>query len=357
MSLTRSQIKKLFDQFEGELKTAFEKVLASTRTRAQVSALEGSIRANDLEGALRAAGVREGMWGPLTEEIRTSYAAAGSAYLAADVPAKFGAMFNLSHPTAEAWLRGNAAKYVTGHMAAETRTAIRETIVRGVAAGRGPRSVALDIVGRVSKQTGKRTGGLVLLTGPQAQWVSNARTDLDNLSGRYFTRTLRPKRFDAAVQAAIETGTPLPASLKDDIITNYQNAMLKHRGDAIARTEALASLNAAGDEALQQIIDEGLAPAHAIKRIWKHSYSANERPGHKMMEGDERAYGEAFINPLTREVLMRPGDGEAGEVINCRCYLEHKIDFAAVEEAGILPPGSPSAPRDAHPDTENSKRA
>jgi len=40
------------------------------------------------------------------------------------------------------------------------------------------------------------------------------------------------------------------------------------------------------------------------------------------------------VNPITYATLMYPGDGPASEVINCRCYIEPKIDFVAVELAG-----------------------
>jgi hypothetical protein len=109
--------------------------------------------------------------------------------------------------------------------------------------------------------------------------------------------------------------------------------MLKHRGDTIGRTEALRAANEAADEALRQIVDEGLAPRNSVTRIWRHSFGPNERPGHIMMNGQRRGIDEYFMNPITGIPLRRPLAGPPGETINCRCYLEHKIDFVAVELA------------------------
>jgi len=332
MAMTRAEVARLFDQFEGALRDAFQQIRKDAYTRAKLEVLAAAIETGDFDGILRAAGVREGMWGPLTEEIRSVYGQAGAAYIAADVPKRFGMVFNINNPRAEGWLASNSAKYVTGDMVSEQFAAIREALASGALRGNNPRATALDIVGRVSKQTGKRTGGIVNMTGPQSAWVSNARTDLDTLSPRYFTRKLRDKRFDKTIRKAMQEGKALPAAYKNKVITGYQNAMLKHRGDTIARTEVLAALNSAQSEALNQIVSEGLAPREAITRIWKHSYSANERPGHKAMSGTERGINEPFVNPLTGAVLIRPGEGPASEIISCRCYIKTRIDFIKVEQ-------------------------
>ena len=319
MAMTRAEVARLFDQFEGALRDAFQQIRKDAYTRAKLEVLAAAIETGDFDGILRAAGVREGMWGPLTEEIRSVYGQAGAAYIAADVPKRVGMVFNINNPRAEGWLAGNSAKYVTGDMVSEQFAAIREALASGALRGNNPRTTALDIVGRVSKQTGKRTGGIVNMTGPQSAWVSNARTDLDTLNPRYFTRKLRDKRFDKTIRKAMQEGKALPAAYKNKVITGYQNAMLKHRGDTIARTESLAAFAGSGDEALEQIIQEGLAPRDAVLRVWKHSFEGNERPGHLAMgKGDqERAVGEVFTNPYTFAVLLRPGDGPASEVINC----------------------------------------
>jgi hypothetical protein len=52
-----------------------------------------------------------------------------------------------------------------------------------------------------------------------------------------------------------------------------------------------------------------------------------------MMNGQRRGIDEYFMNPITGIPLRRPLAGPPGETINCRCYLEHKIDFVAVELA------------------------
>jgi hypothetical protein len=199
--------------------------------------------------------------------------------------------------------------------------------------GYNPRRTALDIVGRMGGG-GRRTGGVLGLNEQQAKYAVNMADDLETLNWtRYKNRKLRDRRFDKLVKRSMDAGKPLSQVKRDQIVGRYKDRMLKHRGDTIGRTETLRAVNEASDEALRQIVDEGLAPRNAATRIWRHSFAGNERQGHLLMNSQRRGIDELFNNPITGAYLRHPGAGPASEVINCRCYLEHKIDFAAVELA------------------------
>ena len=332
MATSRAQINALLNQLEKPVRLAFDRAVKNARTRAQINALIQAIETGDLEAVIVAAGIRDGMWSGLSESIRNAYVTNGALVLANDLPKRFAMEFDIRNPRAESWLRNFSSQLITGNLVPEQRAAIQIILKNGMVKGANPRSTALDIVGRIGTG-GRRTGGVIGLTEQQAGWVVNMNDDLEDLNERYFDRKLRDKRFDKTVRGSMESGTPLPKATRDRIVERYETRMLKYRGDTIARTEVLGAVNEASDEALRQIVDSGLAPNSAVKRIWRHSFSVNERPGHVAMNGQIRSVDEYFLNPITGVPLLRPGSGPASEVINCRCYLEHKIDFVAVELA------------------------
>lgn len=215
----------------------------------------------------------------------------------------------------------------------DQREAIRAVIEGGIEAGRGPRQTALDIVGRVNKATGKREGGIVGLNAPQAKAWLKAGDELDALDPAYFERKLRDKRFDPMVKRAIAEGKPLSKADRERVLNRYSDRLLKHRGDMIARTETIASLNAGRAEGMQQLIDAGNVTADQVVRVWDSTGAdGRTRDSHLAMEGQRRAMNEPFVTP-TGYRLMQPGDSSLGapgsETINCRCVLRFDIDFYA----------------------------
>jgi len=335
MAISRAEMNRLLRRLEKPVQEAFASAVSNARSRSQIKALERAIISGDIDTILLAAGVRDGMWSTFSESIRSAYTQAGQFAMGAGPAKRLLTEFNINNPRAENWLRIQSSQRITGFLMPEVRASIQTMLENAMFKGLNPRTTALDIVGRIGAN-GKRTGGVIGLSQPQTQWVINMGDDLDNLDwSRYKTRTLRDRRFDSTVRKAAEAGRPIPAKTRNKIIQSYENRLIKSRGDTIGRTETLRAINESADEALRQVVEDGLVPREAITRIWRHSYSANERPGHKMMDGDERGLDESFTNPLTGATLRFPNDPYAppDETINCRCYLEQKIDFIAVERA------------------------
>ena len=202
----------------------------------------------------------------------------------------------------------------------------------GIEAGRGPRQTALDIVGRVNKATGKREGGIVGLNAPQAKAWLKAGDELDNLDPAYFERKLRDKRFDPMVKRAIAEGKPLSKADRERVLNRYQDRLLKHRGDTIARTETIASLNAGRDQGIQQLIDAGNITEDQVVKVWEAGRDGRTRESHMLMHQQRKRLSEPFVTP-TGYKLMYPGDAELGapgsEIISCRCIVRFDIDFYA----------------------------
>ncbi len=332
MAVSRAQMNELLRRLEGPVKAAFAAAIRTARGRAKIAALIRAIELGDMDAVMLSAGVRDTMYSALTESIRNAYVEAGVFVIGSDLPKRFSLDFDINNPRAETWLRINSSQLITGHILPEQRASIQTMLTNGMISGNNPRTTALDIVGRIGR-TGRRQGGVIGLTNQQTNFVINAADELVNLDPHYFTRKLRDRRFDRIVRASIKAGKPLSKAVREKITARYSDRMLKHRGDTIARTETLQALNEASDEALRQIIDDGLAPRNAVVRVWRHSFSANERPGHLRMNGQERGVDESFLNPLTGVPLKHPGNGPASEVVNCRCFVEHKIDFVRVELA------------------------
>ena len=211
----------------------------------------------------------------------------------------------------------------------DQKAAIRVVIEEGIAAGRGPRQTALDIVGRVGA-SGVREGGIVGLNEPQTRAWLRAGEELDNLDGAYFTRKLRDKRFDRLVSKAIKDGKPLSKADRDRILARYSDRLLKLRGDTIARTETIASFNAGREQGMRQLIDDGSVDAGAVTKVWDATLDSRTRTGHAAMEAQQRSLDEPFTTPAGHR-LRFPGDtglgAPASETVSCRCILRFSLDF------------------------------
>lgn len=317
----------MLDSLEGQIAQAFLRAVADRVRRASLKEIEAGVVAHDVEAILRAAGLTSAELTQVTETIRAGYIAAAAAEGAAA-----GVIFDVRNDAAVRWLAEMSARLVveiTGKQEAALRIALEE----GLRHGRGPRSVALDIVGRVGA-TGRRSGGIVGNHDLAAGWISNARGELLNLDPAYFVRKARDKRFDGTIRKAIKAGKPLPAKTLDAIIGRYADRLLKLRGDTIGRTEALTAVAAGREQAWAQGITEGLYKAGDITRKWDATMDARTRPAHAYMDGQRRAFGVPFQS-LTGALLMHPGDSSLGaggaDTIQCRCYVAAKVDFIGMQ--------------------------
>lgn len=355
------QLDELAARFTPQIKSAF---LTSVRDIKDTAILQGvidAIQVGDLEAAFRATGLSPAAMRPITSMIERAFET-GGVMVANSAPrgitdnlgnrAVF--RFDVRNSRAERWLRDHSSNLVT-RITEDTKTNIRSIVEAGVRDGRNPRNIALDIVGRVNPDTGRRSGGVVGLTRPQEQWVQNARQQLVDLDPAYFNREARDKRFDSIVRKAIKDGKPLSSEKINAITDKYSDNLLLQRGETIARTEAIQSLNKSADEAFQQAIDEGVLDRDAVTKVWDNSGDNRVRDSHVAMEGQTVKMNEPFVTP-DGAMLMFPGDTSLGapgsEVINCRCRVRHEVDwFADLEnddppapEPEVLPEPPPPAP-------------
>lgn len=315
---------------------AFRDAVASVRDSVTLNELARALDVGDVDAAIRLLQLDEAAFAGMGTVIAGSYLIGGQtgAEQIGRIPTRDGRIvmrFNVRAPAAEAWIARESSRLIV-EISEQQRELARAVMSQGLADGRNPRSVALDIVGRIDPRTRRRTGGFIGLTDNQAGWVRNARRELESLDAHYFTRALRDRRFDGAVGRAIRDGTPLPADTIDKAITQMQARAERYRAEVIARTESINALRAGQYQSIEQAMEtEGVQDAEA-ERVWDASGDALTRMTHAFADGQRRPFREPFNVGGYR--IMYPGDSSLGapasETIQCRCIMHTEINFGAI---------------------------
>lgn len=340
---TKDELETLLDQLEPQARKAFLEAIASITDEIVLQALIDRIAAGDLEGAVAIVNAQPVVFNPLAAVYAAAYTAGGE--LAASgvretrtpTGARLLLRFDVRNTRAEEWLRRESSRLVKG-LADTARAAVREHLSTGMSRGLNPRTVALDVVGRVNKFSGRREGGVIGLTVQQAQFVQNARDELlsgdPSLMARYFGRTRRDARLDGLVRRAMEAGKALDRATVDRLVGRYSDRLLQLRGETIARTEMLVSLHSGQAEAMRQAIESGALRPDQIVKIWQTASDARVRHSHQVLGqrgGTRVSYEQPFVSPATGAKMMFPGDRSLGappeDVVNCRCHARYKVDY------------------------------
>ena len=327
---------QLIDQWDERLRKAFTDAVYQIRNAAQIDTIAKMLERGDIDAALRAVGIDPLSFRELERAMEAAFEAGGGD-TAKRIPAfrdpsgvRTVFQFAIRNPVAEAWLRNHSATLIR-EIVDDQIAMIRNVLARGMRQGLNPRSVALDIVGRIDGATKTRQGGLIGLTSSQEEWVRRYAEDLasDNPLDA-LSRTLRDKRFDAMVRKYAALGEPIPADKIEKMVAAYRNRALRYRAEAIARTEAMRALHQSQDEAIKQAIEKGILKADAVGFVWRTARDARVRDSHKSMEGETVAYGQRFTSGSGAK-LRYPGDpnAPASETVNCRCWREPSIDYLA----------------------------
>lgn len=329
-----------------ELEARFGKRIAdgfreSIEELARAADVERAITAllvGDIEAALAAMHIDAAAYGPFADAIRDTFHAGGQ-FAVSGLPALTDAAgaalvirYNARALSAERWLREHSGQLIT-RIVEEQRQAIRASLTSTLEAGRNPRAAIPGIVGRYDPRTRSRVGGIIGLTVPQERWVEGARSELvsdDPADLRaYLSRQARDKTYDRAVNRAIRDGRRLPADVASKALAGYKSGLLRVRGETIARTELLTSLNAGRFQAYRQAVDDGQLDPLSVTKVWRDSRDGRVRDSHLMLNGESARLLDPFISP-TGSRMMHPGDTSLGargrDVINCRCRFEVRID-------------------------------
>lgn len=322
------------------IRKAFMDAIAQMVSAVQIGLLEDAIRAGDIQRAWAVLQIGPAYFARMDRVISEAHWQAGSSALAAlpklTDPASGQRVvvgFNGRHPRAEAWSRDRAGNLIEGidGIVPDMKQGVRAFIEAGVEQGQGPAKVARDIVGRVSRLTGKREGGILGLNSQQVDWVIKARAELNDPAkmANYLTRTRRDARFDKIVRAAMQAGKPVSQADAERIIGRYNDRLLQLRGETIARTESITAMRAGKHEAYQQLVESGKVRADQIIRTWRATNDNRTRLDHAEM-GSKSIRGMGPWTMPDGSLVNYPGDQSMGasarETINCRCMTEYQID-------------------------------
>lgn len=338
--MTERQLIELLDKYGPQIRDAILTGIRDIRDNARLSEIIRMIERNDVEGALRALGYNPAVFNRYYTVMMQVFEQGGMMLMAGlpkYTPDAAGVQtmlrFNVRDPAAEKWLAERSSSLVTG-IGEDVRESVRSTLEDGMRAGRNPRSVALDLVGRYNRETGRREGGMIGLSEREQAWARSARQKLLTLDPSYFDMTMRDARFDSIVRTAIESGRSLSDADVTRLVDRYKDIALKNRGDQIGRTEALAALNRSEYEATRQALEQSALPLAAAKKVWDSAGDARVRNTHRQMDGQAVGIDEPFVSPSGAR-MMHPHDTSmiadsklrAKETIACRCRVRYDIDF------------------------------
>jgi hypothetical protein len=335
----RQRFELLVSQFEPKVRQAFFEAIDDITDNVVLREIVDKIGDGDIEGAIRAMHLDAAAFQKLDAVLRDAFNASGQSTIET-MPAlrdQFGFQivirWNVRQPAAEQWLREHSSTLIT-NIVDETREVIRETFTEGLARGDNPTKTAVEVVGKKNRATGRREGGVIGLSAPQAKYVRNARRELEASDKaslqNYMTRERRDKRFDKIELRAIANGTKIPAATADKAVRNYSDKLLKLRGETIGLHETFAALGAAKDAAYQDQIDQGRVRAEHITKEWRHTPQENPRLQHIAMDGQKVLFNQPFVAPDGTQFKYPHAPGvPARHALGCKCFVNYKIDFVA----------------------------
>lgn len=309
---------------EAQISKAFRDGASLIADQAAVTRLREAIARGDYAAAMDAVNVDEAAWNDLRVLLVQTYAE-GAVSEISGMALNVKPRWNSGSPNAERYARDVIGQHIT-RITEDSRQSVRWTMGDGIAFGRSPNRIALDIVGR-KDGTGRRVGGVVGLNGQQADWVANMRRWLAEDPARALSYSKRDKRFDSTIRKAAD-GKPLTAAQIDRITAAYSDNMLRVRGLTIARTERGSAINSGRQEAWRQAADKAGLDHGAIWKEWRHSARMMEpRLSHISASGD-RVQGLDTLFDVGGYFCLHPHDPSlpASEVVNCGCSVRYGIN-------------------------------
>lgn len=279
-------------------------------------------------------------YGPLAERLRAAYIAGGqleavglprtTLRLVQELTRQRGPVeFDTTAQGVTRWVEG-AQQNMVSIIAREQGDAVQAIVGYGQSVGDPPAKIARNLLG-MPDATGQRVGGVVGLTGQDAQWLVNTRRQL--LSGDpatmadYFDRVRRDRRFDGIVRRAMEARRPVDAGDVDRITQRYAYRLLQTRADTVASIHTLEAYNAGRRRLYEQMIEDGLEPDSITKR-WKTRGDSKVRDTHRATNGQTVAGSAPFVLS-SGALMMNPGDASLGaplsEIARCRCRAIYSV--------------------------------
>ena len=331
----RQRLELLAKEMEPIIRAAFLDAIADIVSRVDLARVIERLERNDIPGALNALNIDPVAFRDFEEAIRRTYIGGGAATVAG-MPAlrqpdgsRLVLRFDARSYGAEAYLRDLSGRKIT-YIVDEALSGSRRFLEAGMIDGRNPRSVALDLAGRINKRTGLREGGIIGLTPERMETVASVRRGLLAGDPDTMRHYLSLKRGDVrgarAVAKALAEGRALDAATVNGIAGRLSDSYLLLRGETIARTEMLSALAESQKEAYEQAIASGSVNRQDVRKVWRATRDNRTRDTHRNVDSESVGMDERFSNGLLYP--HEPG-APASEVVNCRCAVDYRIDFMA----------------------------
>lgn len=332
---------QLIESLEPEIRRAFMISVSDLQSGVNWPLLLERLTAQDTEGAIAALNINAAAWAEYSSTMTAAYAKAGASTMAqiqAVGVAPVGVRFDMSNPRAQQWIRESVAESVVG-FTREQITGARAVIEAGYARGEGPRTIAVDLAGRVTG--GTRQGGILGLDNPRAARMQAVKVGMrtpegvqslviEGQDGRLAMRYKVNKATEQRIIAAYNAGTEVPEAARLISERQYQNALLKARADTVAETETGNAVMSSRFESWRQAAESRGLNGDAVVKTWQHRRGATEyhRPDHLAMSGKSVRGLDATFNFPDGAQLRFAHDprGGAKHVIRCGCDCEFRID-------------------------------
>jgi len=308
-------------KMESRFIAAFEAAIASIKSNISMRELSEAILTGDTMAVERILRLSEafaeafkGVGLPaevesLREAVTATFAAGAKAAMS-KLPKGLQAdiTFDLVNPRAVQFLRDYEFDLIRD-ISVGTRESIRDVMIRAFEEGMHPRVAAREIrqhIGLTEHQTAA------------VRRFQQALIDGDAATAMRFK--LRDRRFDATLRAHISEGgliadrTPFTPEQIQRMTDRYFERFLKHRSEAIARTETIRASNAGQHELWQQSIDDGLIDPRIVQRRWITARDERVCPICGPLHGTIVAFGEEFTS--LQSVAEHPPIH-----VMCRCGL------------------------------------
>lgn len=338
-------IQDLTDKLEGQIAEAILEAIRDIKSEVKLKEVVDALTRGNAEEVIRILNLDESFLDPVYRAIASSYLASGASAVQVAIAQspkanRLVVRFSGNSPEVAALIQAGFTRAATAITSA-SKDAIREIVAAGVMNGRHPSSIAIDIIGRLERGSKTRVGGVLGLNTHLVSYLEAARQELESgdpsMMRNYLTRALRDKRYDSAVEIAIEKGKKLKTKLIQNALSEYSDGLLQFRARTIARTEAISAMNGGRHQAFAQMVKSGKIDERDITRKWRSGGDDRTRDTHRLM--DDPSYNvkgltEPFVSPSGAR-MMHPGDSTLGappeEIINCRCYEEIKVDHVAAQ--------------------------
>lgn len=343
MSNIKRTIEEIKQKYGSSVARAFSDAVADMRDSVTLRRVVDALQRGNIEAALDALNIDDAAFSSLRQQLAAAFAESGSAVAAGarfDPPGETRGVFrwNVGNPEAVRALNEWLGTKIT-QITEDTRNAARTALSEGFARGQGPRQIALDVVGRIGPN-GRRTGGVLGLSGQQEQWVSNMRQYLhEGELDKVLRMSKRDRRFDRSIQKLIREGrTPTEAQIQQ-WTGRYADRLLKLRGDTISRTETAAAVEQARFDAFRQGMEaKGYPPQYAVKE-WRHGGGGVTPREQHVAENETEVRGlDTPFHMPDGTLLQYPHDPNAppSHVINCTCSLLVRMDWVGLKRDGWI---------------------